>query len=165
MSVLGWGSFMHRLAQKQLVLQNVSVAIYFLTLSLSASAQLNDDPLPCISSYGELKEALRDKKSHNVEKLLEAFYPLEATASRVSVTYYFEYDEQISKSYTFHWIDRPIVLSLDISLINALSFFIGDLHHSEIDLVISPPFCSNISSIVIWMKLRMMTAWVSLFAK
>ena len=141
------------------------MTICLLTLSLSASAQLNDDPRTCISSYGELKEALRDKKSHNVEKLLEAFYPFEATANHVRITYYFECDEQISRSFTFHWIDRPIVLSLDIRLINALSFFIGDLHHSEIDLVISPPFCPNISSRDIGIKLNIMTVWVSIFAR
>lgn len=137
------------------------VAVFFLLFYSLAKA----DNTTCISNYADLKEALRDKETGNVPKLLDTFYPRNGSIVHfLDVTYCISESKtecsQPSLRYTFHWADNGLLLVIEPNLLNALTLSFIQFGTSEIGLIISPPFCSNETAIL----LNTLTTWVSLQA-
>ncbi|XP_019850921.1 PREDICTED: uncharacterized protein LOC109581323 [Amphimedon queenslandica] len=102
----------------------------------------------CISSYDDLKNALRDNDTTNIRKLLDTFYPPnEATIHSVRVTYCISENKtgcsSMSDTYTYQWATNSFLLIVEPDLLNALTLNLFELISDDLSLVIGLPFCSN----------------------
>ena len=136
--------------------------VFFFVLYSSVQA----DNVTCISNYADLKDALRDKETDNVRKLLDTFYPPNGLPVHfLNVTYCLSDSKTecspTSVIYTYHWADNGLLLKIEPQLLISLTLGFIHLSASEISLIISPPFCSNESENNLAL-LNTLTTWVSI---
>ena len=119
----------------------------------------------CISSYDDLKKALRDNDTTNIRKLLDTFYPPnEATVHSVRVTYCISENKtdcsSVTDTYTYQWATNSFLLILEPDLLDALTLSLFELISADLSLVIGLPFCSNDTETARQL-LDTLTTWVS----
>ena len=136
--------------------------VFFFLLYSSVQA----DNVTCISNYADLKDALRDKETDNVRKLLDTFYPPDGSMVHFLNVAYCLSDSKTECSptsviYYYHWADTRLLLAIEPKLIASLTLNFISLGVKEITLIISPPFCSNESENN-EILLNTLTTWVSI---
>lgn len=144
----------------------LSLALSILMLESLIIPQSSGQSLaPCISSYDDLKNALRDNETTNIRKLLDTFYPPnEATVHSVRVTYCISENKtgcsSMSDAYTYQWATNSFLLIVEPDLLNALTLSLFELISADLSLVIGLPFCSNDTETARQL-LDTLTTWVS----
>ena len=135
--------------------------VFFFLLYSSVQA----DNVTCISNYADLKDALRDKETDNVRRLLDTFYPPDGSSVHfLNVTYCLSDSKTecnpTSAIHYYHWADSGLLLVIEPQLLVSLTLNFISLDVKEITLIISPPFCSNESENN-EILLNTLTTWVS----
>ena len=129
------------------------------------------EDVPCIDNYEQLKAALFNKETNNVQNLLYTFYPLsKETVHFVNITYClamqdYLYDNSTSCSpdslnITYHWAVNGLLVKLEPELVSALALNLITFNMAEVVLIINQPFCSN-DAIDPKKLLDTLTSWVS----
>ena len=123
------------------------------------------EDVPCIGNYEQLKEALRNKETNNVQNLLNTFYRLSKEPVHfVNITYCLN-DNSTSCSpnsfnITYHWAVNRLLVKFEPELVSALALNLIKFNMAEVALVINQPFCSN-DAIGHMKRLATLTSWVS----
>ena len=122
----------------------------------------------CISTYQDLKASLRNNRTANVNRMLDAFYPPNLTPSHVVFVRYciknnYTFDlmdpvaEDFDECYEFQWLANTIPLLIDSDVFLANTFNFASL--VQLNLTVSiDPFCEDIDSLQL---LETLTVWVS----
>ena len=124
----------------------------------------------CIRTYEELRRALHDNETNNMPTLLNTFYPPNRQEIQVAGIMYcisdnktFCSDEQSNEErviFTYKWAASALLLVQEYELINALVFDLFQFNYTNIKLIISPPFCDDVSQDEIIDNLRLLTTRV-----
>ena len=126
------------------------------------------EDIPCIDNYEQLKAALFNKETNNVQNLLDTFYPFsKETVHFVNITYCLAMQDCLndnstscltdSLNITYHWAVNGLLVKLEPELVSALALNLITFNLAEVALVINQPFCS-----IDHMKLLdTLTSWVS----
>ena len=142
---------------------SIFIIIWFMLhqVFLYSGVQGQED-VPCIGNYEQLKEALFNKETNNVQNLLDTFYPFSKEMVHfVNITYCLN-DNNTSCSpdslnITYHWAVNGLLVKLEPELVSALALNLITFNLAEVALVINQPFCS-----IDHMKLLdTLTSWVS----
>lgn len=138
-----------------------TAAILLVLLLLLQDYSSAQDAFSCISTYGQLKDILRNNKTDNIETLLDVFYPPnESTVHSVNVTYRFiSNTSTCSDSFTYQWSSNALLLVVEPDLLDALSFKLFDLISRDLNLVMTVSFCSCGPSNLL--LLDTLSTWVS----
>ena len=154
--------------QDAMALLFVCIAVQLVFLCPSTNAAENDS---CIRTYRELRRALHDNETNNMPTLLNAFYPPNHQEVQVAGIMYcisnnktFCSDEQFDEEhvmFTYKWAANALLLVQEYQLINTLVFNLFQFDYINIKLIISPPFCDDVSEDEIIANLRLLTTWVS----
>ncbi len=143
------------------------VLIHFVSLCSSQSAVNNN----CTTSYQELKSSLRSNRTHNVQRMLDVFYPPNTAPSHVVFVtycvrnnYVFDSDDESfieencgNTQFQFQWLTNTIPLLIDSDVFKANTFDFADLLQMNLTLMIDP-FCDGIDAVTM---LETLTVWVS----
>uniref|UniRef100_A0A1X7VUZ1 Uncharacterized protein n=1 Tax=Amphimedon queenslandica TaxID=400682 RepID=A0A1X7VUZ1_AMPQE len=116
----------------------------------------------------DLKDALRDKETDNVRRLLDTFYPPNGLVVHFLNVAYCLSDSKTMCSptsviYNYHWADTRLLLAIELKLLISLTLGFISLGLKEITLIISPPFCSNESESNV-VLLNTLTTWLKHYA-
>ncbi|XP_019850890.1 PREDICTED: uncharacterized protein LOC109581309 isoform X1 [Amphimedon queenslandica] len=138
--------------------------VFFFVLYSSVQA----DNVTCISNYADLKDALRDKETDNVRRLLDTFYPPDGSPVHFLYVTYCLSDSKTEcnptfGTYNYHWADTRLLLVIEPNLLVSLTLDFIKLGVKEITLTISPPFCSNESESNV-ILLDTLTTWLKHYA-
>lgn len=149
----------------------LSLVLLVATLVLLPTLGVEGDDIACIETYSDLKNALRDEETDNIRKMLDAFYPIQPNSNMllVNITYCISdsktncipmSDDNETYTYMYHWSNNRLLLIFEPGLIEVLTFHIFSLGISQLDLIISPSFCTNDTQKHIQL-LDTLTTWVS----
>lgn len=149
----------------------LSLVLLVATLLLLPTLGVEGDDIACIETYSDLKSALRDEETDNIRKMLDAFYPIQPNSNMllVNITYCISdsktyctptSDDNNTYTYMYHWSNNRLLLIIEPELIDVLTFTIFSLNTSQLDLIISPSFCTNDTQKHIQL-LDTLTTWVS----
>ena len=151
---------------------SIFIMIWFMLhqVFLYSGVQGQED-VPCIGNYEQLKAALFNKETNNVQNLLNTFYPLsKETVHFVNITYclnvtYCLNDNSTlcspdSHNITFHWAVNRLLVKFEPELVSALALNLIKFNMAEVALVINQPLCSN-DAIGHMKRLTILTSWVS----
>ena len=136
--------------------------VFFFLLVESLADQVAGNAT-CINNYSDLVDALREKEADNIRKLLDAFYPPDGGENINFLDVVYCINTECSSSavnYTYYWADSSLLLTVEPQLLNTLSLYIIRFGIKEVELIISPPFCSDNTSNN-QQLLKTLTAWVS----
>ncbi len=151
-----------------------SKLLLFIILSISTCLCQNEIPAitlgeaGCISTYQDLKASLRNNRTTNINRMLDAFYPPNLTPSHVVFVRYcignnYTFDllnpevEDYDECYEFQWLANTIPLLIDSDVFLANTFNFASL--VQLNLTVSiDPFCEDVDSSQL---LETLTVWVS----
>ncbi len=156
----------------------LSAILKFAALSLYLQATVGNPEYNCITTYQELKSSLRSNRTHNVQKMLDVFYPPNTAPSHVVfVTYcvrnnimmplesegaigFIEecYNNDTFTQFEFQWLTNTIPLLIDSDVFTANTFNFADLLQMNLSLIIADSFCDDIDGVTM---LETLTVWVS----
>lgn len=149
----------------------LSLVLLVASLLLLPTLGVKGADIACIETYSDLKDALRHKETNNIRKMLDAFYPIRPKSNTflVNITYCISdsktnctttSDDNNTYTYMYHWSNNRLLLIVEPELINVLTFNLFSLGISQLDLIISPSFCTNDTQKHIQL-LDTLTTWVS----
>ena len=154
--------------QDTMALLFVCIAVQLVFFCPSTNAAENDS---CIRTYEELRRALHDNETNNMPTLLNAFYPPSRQEVQVAGIMYcisdnktFCSNEQFDEErvmFMYKWAASALLLVQEYELINTLVFDLFQFNSTRITLIISPPFCDDLSEDEIIDNLQLLTTWVS----
>uniref|UniRef100_A0A1X7TIP2 G-protein coupled receptors family 1 profile domain-containing protein n=1 Tax=Amphimedon queenslandica TaxID=400682 RepID=A0A1X7TIP2_AMPQE len=121
-----------------------------LLFSLFFSVIRADDATVCTKTYADLEEALLDRETDNNRLLRDAFYPPggESLVHFLNVVY---------------CVNSRLLLVIEPNLVRALTLTSVTFHIDEVLLIISPPFCSNVT-LNNRQLLKTLTTWLKEYA-
>ena len=148
------------------------VILHFLSFSCSQNTSLSETN--CISTYQDLKTSLRSNRTHNVQRMLDVFYPPNTAPSHVVFVMYcvrsdYVFDSDVGSirseescnstftNFEFQWLTNTIPLLIDSDVFQANTFNFADLLQMNLSLTIDP-FCDDVDGAAM---LETLTVWVS----
>uniref|UniRef100_A0A1X7SJ59 Uncharacterized protein n=1 Tax=Amphimedon queenslandica TaxID=400682 RepID=A0A1X7SJ59_AMPQE len=142
----------------------ICIAVQLLFLLPSTNAAENNS---CIRNYAQLERALRDNDTNNSQIILSTFYPPNSQDTQVAhVNYCISENKTYCSTdevFQFKWASSALLFLQEYELINALVFDLFQFNYTSISLIISPPFCEDISEENKKDNLQLLTTWVSMY--
>uniref|UniRef100_A0A1X7TYJ7 Uncharacterized protein n=1 Tax=Amphimedon queenslandica TaxID=400682 RepID=A0A1X7TYJ7_AMPQE len=118
----------------------------------------------CISDYDELRKALRDNDTNNIQTLLNVFYTPNRQDIQVAEIVYCVSENKTYCStdevFQFKWAASALLLIQEYELIDALVFDLFKFNYTTALLIISPPFCDDVNENDKLSNLQLLTTWI-----
>ena len=168
--------------------RSITALIVFASVSVFQPMIIRaQDETSCISNYAELKRALFDNNTGNMERLLYTFTPTNSPNPHYVWIYYFHNESAywknvltcparnnldrcpatsngVNDSYqVFFWADSPLLVNMDIPLLKFLSYniLLQYLGNGACVQLVIPPFCDSMESQLAIEMLKFCTSYVS----